>query len=116
MVRRLILVALFLATACARERPRYNVLLVTLDTTRADHIGKATPAITSIATGGIRFANADSPVPLTLPEVFNLLNADNPAAYVGDVATSLYGQPTTFAGDPLQGEQRLIQLGARVRF
>jgi hypothetical protein len=51
-----------------------------------------------------------------IAEVFNLLNVDNPAAYVGDVATAGYGQPTTFAGDPLQGEQRLIQLGARVRF
>lgn len=38
-------------------------------------------------------------------EIFNLFNSKNPAQ-VGNV----------FAGDPLQGEQRLAQLGARLRF
>lgn len=45
-----------------------------------------------------------------IAEAFNLFNADNGAAPNAD------GQPTTFAGDPGQGEQRLFQLGARVRF
>jgi len=43
-------------------------------------------------------------------EVFNVLNEENPAGFISS------GQPTTFAGDPLQGEQRLGQLGVRVRF
>jgi hypothetical protein len=51
-----------------------------------------------------------------LAEVFNVLNAKNPAGYVGNILASNYGQPTTYSGDPLQGEQRMLQLGARVQF
>jgi hypothetical protein len=49
-------------------------------------------------------------------EVFNLFNDENPAGFVGSLAASNFGEPTTFAGDQLQGEQRLAQLGVRVRF
>jgi hypothetical protein len=51
-----------------------------------------------------------------LAEVFNILNEKNPARYIGNRQASNFGQPTVFAGDPLQGEQRLIQLGLRVRY
>jgi outer membrane receptor protein involved in Fe transport len=51
-----------------------------------------------------------------LAEVFNVMNADNPARFVGNRAASNFGQPTVWAGDPLQTEQRLIQLGLRVRY
>jgi hypothetical protein len=43
-------------------------------------------------------------------EIFNLFDETNPAR------PDRFGEPTTFAGDPLQGEQRLAQLGLRVRF
>ena len=43
-------------------------------------------------------------------EIFNLLNDKNPAR------PNRFGEPSAFAGDPLQGEQRLAQLGLRVRF
>jgi hypothetical protein len=49
-------------------------------------------------------------------EVFNLFNAKNPAGFVGNRTAANYRQATTFAGDPLQGEQRLAQLGLRIRF
>ena len=49
-------------------------------------------------------------------EVFNLFNATNPAGYNGNRGSVSFGQPSTFAGDPLQGEQRLAQLGVRFRF
>ncbi|HEY8713600.1 MAG TPA: hypothetical protein VIM68_12065, partial [Thermoanaerobaculia bacterium] len=49
-------------------------------------------------------------------EVFNLFNAKNAGGFVGNRSSSAYRQPTFFAGDPGQGEQRLVQLGARVRF
>ena len=45
-----------------------------------------------------------------LAEMFNITNAKN-----GAIPDST-GQPTTYAGDPGQGEQRLIQLGARFHF
>jgi len=50
-----------------------SVLLVTLDTTRADHLGcygagfAATPALDALAASGVRFDEAISPAPLTLP-------------------------------------------------
>jgi len=52
-------------------------------------------------------------------EVFNLFNEKNPANYVNvfDAKGNPIGKkPTLFAGDPLQGEQRLAQLGLRLRF
>ncbi len=60
------------------------------------------------------------PVSLELiAEMFNVLNEENPAGYqvIHDAAGQPVGaRPTVFAGDPLQGEQRLTQLGLRVRF
>jgi hypothetical protein len=43
-------------------------------------------------------------------EVFNLLNAKNGTAF------DSFGNTFAYAGDPGQGEQRLIQLGGRFRF
>ena len=51
-----------------------------------------------------------------LVEAFNVLNAENAARFVGNRAASNFGQPTVWAGDPLQPEQRLIQLGLRLRY
>jgi hypothetical protein len=52
-----------------------------------------------------------------LAEVFNIFNAKNPAGFRGDITqTASFGQPSKYAGDPLQGEQRLLQFGARVHF
>jgi outer membrane receptor protein involved in Fe transport len=51
-----------------------------------------------------------------LAEVFNVFNSKNPAGYVGNILADNYAQATTYAGDPLQGEQRLLQLGVRVQF
>jgi Carboxypeptidase regulatory-like domain/TonB dependent receptor len=45
-----------------------------------------------------------------IAEVFNLLNEKNPAVF------NRFGQATAYAGDPLQGEQRLAQLGLRLHF
>ena len=45
-----------------------------------------------------------------LVEAFNVLNAENPARY------NRNGLPQAYAGDPGQPEQRLIQLGVRVRY
>jgi hypothetical protein len=48
-----------------------------------------------------------------------VFNEENPAGFalVFDANGRPIGnEPTAFAGDPLQGEQRLTQLGVRVRF
>src|ERR1051326_7252268 len=59
--------AVLLILGCHREHPKYNVLLITLDTFRADRVGALTPVIAKLAREGVTFTNADSPVPLTLP-------------------------------------------------
>lgn len=61
-----------------------NVLLVTLDTTRADRIGcygyerAETANLDSLASNGVRFANAYCQVPLTLPSHSSLLTGTYP--------------------------------------
>jgi len=45
-----------------------------------------------------------------IAEVFNVFNEENPAVF------NRAGEPAAFAGDPLQGEQQLTQVGLRVRF
>src|SRR5437764_12774359 len=71
----IVILALLLLTAC-RETPRrpLNVLLITVDTFRADRVGSNTPALTRLAREGIRFDAAGSPVPLTLPAHASLMS------------------------------------------
>lgn len=57
-----------------------NLVLVTLDTVRADHIGcygyaaAETPWLDRLAAEGVRFEQASAPVPLTLPSHASLLS------------------------------------------
>jgi outer membrane receptor protein involved in Fe transport len=52
-----------------------------------------------------------------LAEVFNVFNSKNPAGYAFNLnSPSSYGNPSVYAGDPLQGEQRLMQVGLRFHF
>jgi len=70
-----------LALACVQSKthPGMNVLLITLDTTRADRLGcygdklAQTPQLDSLAREGIVFERAYTPVPLTLPAHCSLL-------------------------------------------
>jgi arylsulfatase A-like enzyme/tetratricopeptide (TPR) repeat protein len=64
-----------------------NVLLVTLDTTRADRIGcygherAKTPSLDSLAAAGVRFSKAYCQVPLTLPSHCSLLTSSYPLSH-----------------------------------
>jgi arylsulfatase A-like enzyme len=61
---------LAITIGCAKPQPaaRPNVLLITIDTLRADRVGIGlAPAIDRLAAAGIRFTTARSAVPLTLP-------------------------------------------------
>ena len=77
---------LLLGTSCSRA-PRWNVLLITLDTTRADHIGcygdgrARTPTIDGLAREGTRFANAYTAVPITAPSHSTILTGKYPIAH-----------------------------------
>src|SRR5438128_3576486 len=69
----LLTIAAAVAAACGRsavERaaPRPNVLLVTIDTFRADRLGAGVaPALDRLAGSGVPFPNARTAVPRTLP-------------------------------------------------
>lgn len=66
-------------TPRAAPRRGLNVLLVTLDTTRADHLGcyggeeGVTPTLDGLASNGVMFESVLSPAPLTLPSHTSML-------------------------------------------
>jgi arylsulfatase A-like enzyme/tetratricopeptide (TPR) repeat protein len=68
----LLAAAFGLLTACAAA-PERNVVVITLDTTRADHLGcygyrrDTTPRLDALATEGTLFESCLTPVPITLP-------------------------------------------------
>lgn len=69
------------------ETGNWNVLLITLDTTRADRLGcygyRAgwTPSLDELAAAGTRFQNAYCQVPLTLPSHASILTGLNPCRH-----------------------------------
>jgi arylsulfatase A-like enzyme len=69
----------------ARARP--SLILITLDTTRGDHLGVQglhrglTPNLDALAAGGARYARALSPTPLTLPAHCSLLTGLDPKGH-----------------------------------
>src|SRR5206468_6197757 len=70
-----------------RERPAFNILLVTLDTTRADRIGAygyaraRTSHLDRFAAEGVRFDRVIAPAPITLPSHASLFTARYPFAH-----------------------------------
>jgi arylsulfatase A-like enzyme len=87
-VRRLLLALLLLATGCPAQTPvRGNLLLVTLDTTRADHVSAygyprdTTPALRALAEAGTRFAHAYAPAATTGPSHATLFTSLYPLAH-----------------------------------
>ncbi len=117
-VRRVVLVGLattvvVLALLVARTRSLrgllparapQNLLLVSIDTLRADHLGSygytaaQTPKLDALASAGLRFEKATTVVPLTLPAHASLLTGtfpawhgvrDNGGFYLGDEQVTL---------------------------
>lgn len=76
------------AISCARtERQeqsaaRPNIVLITIDTLRADRIGRGfTPAIDALAARGRRFTTARTTVPLTLPAHVSIMTGMLPVSH-----------------------------------
>jgi arylsulfatase A-like enzyme/Flp pilus assembly protein TadD len=93
----LVIVALFLVIAGCSRRPEsgetegtttprteMNILLITIDTLRADHLScygsktVATPTMDALAARGVRFAQAIAQVPLTAPSHASILTGTYP--------------------------------------
>lgn len=77
---------LLLLAACGQRPPRdaQSVLLITVDTLRADHLGcygarsAVTPVMDALAAAGVLFEDARSCVPLTLPAHASILTGTYP--------------------------------------
>jgi arylsulfatase A-like enzyme/Flp pilus assembly protein TadD len=112
----------FLVTVCAvfnasaqtkpvspRQKAHPDVLLITIDTLRADHIGAygakqaVTPTIDSLARDGIMFERAYSQVPLTLASHTSLLTGTYP----------FYNGVQDFTGEPLRPDVRSVAQALR---
>ncbi len=86
MVMRALFLAVLLTAACTAGPPApatrtqpLNVLLVTLDTFRADRVGpRLTPALERLAGAGVRFTSARTVAPLTLPAHASILTGLRP--------------------------------------
>jgi choline-sulfatase len=71
----------------AAQTPKFNLLLVTLDTVRADRLGSYgyrqadTPTLDRLAREGVRFVDATTQAPLTGPAHAALLTGTYPARY-----------------------------------
>ena len=92
----LALAALALA-ACAREGPRPNVLLITVDTLRADRLSAAgyaratTPNLDRLAAEGLRFTRAGTPRAKTTPAIASLMTGLYPHDHGAWSACAFYG-------------------------
>jgi arylsulfatase A-like enzyme len=76
------LLAAALGMGCGPPQPEYpNVLLITVDTLRADRLGAygskttRTPHVDRLAREGVLFENAMAPIPVTRPSHFSLLSS-----------------------------------------
>ncbi|MEM7587942.1 MAG: sulfatase-like hydrolase/transferase [Acidobacteriota bacterium] len=85
-----------------------SILLITLDTTRADYLGyetgsDATPHLDALAARGIRFSQAYSTVPTTLPSHISMMTGLYPAEHgIHENARTLGDTPPLIA-EALQG-------------
>ncbi len=83
-VKRLLLLPLLFSTICACAPPPPNVVLITLDTTRADRLGcygyaeDTTPVIDELARESALFSQAFSTNPITLPAHTSILTGTYP--------------------------------------
>ncbi len=81
------LLALVAAAACGRPPqsatpPPRNIVLVTIDTLRADRLGRGlSPELDALAASGVQFTTARTAVPLTLPAHTTLLTGQLPPAH-----------------------------------
>ena len=79
------LMAATVLVGCGREPARPNVVLVVIDTLRADHVGcygygrPTTPNIDALAKQAVVFRNAISQAPWTTPSIGSLLTSQYPS-------------------------------------
>lgn len=91
--------------------PRPNVLVITVDTLRADHLGSygykmaSTPNIDALAAEGVLYRNAVCSAPITLPSHCSIMTGLYPPAHgVRDNGTFALGDDAVTLADRLKAE------------
>lgn len=85
------------AAACSKSSPPPNVLLVVVDTLRADHLGSygyarpTSPHLDALAARGVRFSQAHATSSWTAPSVASILTGLYPAVHGVETAASVLG-------------------------
>lgn len=128
-VRALCALVLLLLAACSREPEHPNVVIITFDTTRADHLGTYgmkvahTPTIDRLAAEGVRFDDAIASAPITAVSHSTIMTGllppahgvrDNGAFALGDDAVTLAERFKT-AGYETRAYVSAVVLGRRYR-
>ena len=101
------------AASCGQntEEPRLqpNLVLVTIDTLRADHLGcyghsrRSSPSIDRLAESGLLFERAIAPAPWTLPSMASLHTSLYPAEHGAIAARTPLPEDLTTLAESLQG-------------
>jgi arylsulfatase A-like enzyme/tetratricopeptide (TPR) repeat protein len=115
-MRRVIVAAGLIAVSCSKPAPpsavsRPNLVLVTMDTTRADHLGcygdarASTPTLDGLAREGVIFGQVIAVAPLTLPSHASLLTGLYPPRHgVRDNADFRLPETETTLAEHLKGQ------------
>ncbi len=107
ILRPLLFAVAALVASCPAEPPSQarNVVLISIDTLRADHLKSygyerdTSPALDTLAAGGVRFADVTASSPWTLPSHISLLTGLYPNHHgVRDVVHTLKNEVPTLAG------------------
>lgn len=87
MILSCLLLVLIIATAVGQDPQKPNLILISIDTLRADYVGcygaelVKTPHLDALAADGVRFEAVVSEVPLTLPAHCSLLTGTYPPTH-----------------------------------
>lgn len=101
MSRRLLFVVLIAISACSKPEPARpkNVILILVDTLRADHLGiygysrPTSPNVDAFARESLKFENARSQASCTFPSANSILTSRYPSAFLGQPPKSPLGIP-----------------------
>lgn len=83
----LVILVILLFVSCGRDKVKPNILLITIDTLRRDHLGvygyprETSPFIDQLAGNGVMFRNVITPIPLTAPSHASILTSLHPLTH-----------------------------------
>jgi len=109
------LVLLSLIGCGGKEDRRLNILLISIDTLRADHLGcygyakETSPAIDRLAERGVRFEQAVSASPWTLPSHMSMMTSLYPEQHKRAWKTLFPNQPLTTLAEVLTSRGYITQ-------